>query len=53
MTNSRLQAHCAKEIYASAGVRGFFVGFSACALRAMPANAAAFGGFELAMSLLP
>ena len=52
-TGGPLQAHCAKEIYGSAGLRGFFLGFSACALRAMPANAAAFGGFELAMSLLP
>lgn len=43
----------AQQIWRTAGVRGFFVGFSACCLRAMPANAAAFAGFELAMSTLP
>jgi hypothetical protein len=34
-------------------VRGFFVGFSPCALRAVPANAAAFTAFEWAMRALP
>eukprot|EP00040_Diaphanoeca_grandis_P022477 m.120790 g.120790 ORF g.120790 m.120790 type:complete len:307 (-) comp28830_c1_seq2:144-1064(-) len=45
--------HVAEEIWVTKGVRGFFVGFSACALRAMPANAAAFAGFSFAMSMLP
>jgi len=46
-------AHAAWEIWRRAGLRGFFVGFAPCALRAMPANAAAFAGFEAAMSVLP
>ena len=41
---------CAVELYASAGLRGFWRGFLPCVLRAFPANAAAFGGFQLAMS---
>ena len=46
-------ASAAREIWVTSGYRGFFAGFTPCALRAMPANAAAFAGFELAMYLLP
>eukprot|EP00039_Didymoeca_costata_P030030 m.27606 g.27606 ORF g.27606 m.27606 type:complete len:298 (+) comp7911_c0_seq4:125-1018(+) len=42
-----------REIYLKEGVRGFFVGFVPCVLRAFPANAAAFLGFEMAMRYLP
>ena len=40
-------ASAAREIWVTSGYRGFFAGFTPCALRAMPANAAAFAGFEL------
>lgn len=43
----------AQIILREQGVRGFFVGFTPCLLRAVPANAAAFSAFELAMYLLP
>ena len=43
----------AREVYRNQGVRGFFVGFLPCILRAVPANAAAFSCFEIAMHLLP
>ena len=46
-------AAAARDVWATAGYRGFFAGFAPCALRAMPANAAAFAGFEAAMYLLP
>lgn len=42
-----------RHTYAKEGVRGFFVGFTPCVLRAFPANAAAFMGFEMAMRVLP
>ena len=42
-----------RSVYRAEGIRGFFVGFTPCALRAFPANAAAFMGFEAAMWLLP
>ena len=42
-----------RTIYRAEGLRGFFVGFTPCALRAVPANAAAFTAFETAMRLLP
>ena len=42
-----------RKIYRTEGVRGFFVGFTPCALRAVPANAAAFTAFETIMQLLP
>jgi solute carrier family 25 (mitochondrial carnitine/acylcarnitine transporter), member 20/29 len=42
-----------RSIWAKEGIRGFFVGFSPCVVRAFPANAAAFMGFEMAMRLLP
>jgi len=46
-------AGAARDIYAEAGWRGFFRGFSPCILRAFPANAACFLAFELMMKLLP
>jgi solute carrier family 25 carnitine/acylcarnitine transporter 20/29 len=42
-----------RSIWAKEGLRGFFVGFSPCVVRAFPANAAAFMGFEMAMRFLP
>lgn len=42
-----------RQVYRKEGLRGFFLGFTPCALRAFPANAAAFLGFELAMRILP
>jgi solute carrier family 25 carnitine/acylcarnitine transporter 20/29 len=42
-----------RQVYRKEGIRGFFVGFTPCAIRAFPANAAAFLGFELAMRILP
>jgi len=45
--------HAAQHIRRTDGWRGFAVGFVPCVLRAFPANAAAFLGFELAMRLLP
>ncbi|KAJ1900716.1 Mitochondrial carrier protein ymc2 [Kickxella alabastrina] len=40
---------CAKKIMAQEGVKGFFRGITPCLLRAAPANAATFIGFEMAM----
>ena len=45
-------ASAARDIWTTSGYRGFFAGFTPCALRAMPANAAAFAGFEMAMYVL-
>jgi solute carrier family 25 carnitine/acylcarnitine transporter 20/29 len=42
-----------RHILVKEGWRGFFVGFAPCMLRAFPANAAAFFGFEMANRLLP
>lgn len=42
----------AVAIYTDAGLAGFWRGFTPCALRAFPANAAAFTGFSLAMDFL-
>eukprot|EP00041_Stephanoeca_diplocostata_P021271 m.491295 g.491295 ORF g.491295 m.491295 type:complete len:347 (+) comp21784_c0_seq29:296-1336(+) len=42
-----------RQVYRAEGVRGFFVGFAPCVIRAFPANAAAFVGFELAMRYIP
>ena len=42
-----------RQIWRKEGARGFLVGFTPCAVRAFPANAAAFLGFELAMRTLP
>eukprot|EP00667_Euglena_gracilis_P015608 EG_transcript_16245 len=45
--------HCATLIYRQHGPRGFLVGLAPCMLRSIPANAAAFTAYELAMHLLP
>lgn len=45
--------HAIRTIYATEGWRAFFAGFTPCAMRAFPANAAAFVGFELALRVLP
>lgn len=45
--------HAFKTIYRQEGYRAFFAGFTPCVLRAFPANAAAFVGFELALRALP
>lgn len=37
---------CAKSIYRSSGIKGFYSGIIPCLLRAPPANAATFLGFE-------
>ena len=42
----------AAQLYAEAGLRGFWRGFTPCILRAFPANAAAFGGFAVAMDAM-
>ena len=43
---------CARALWAEAGPRGFYKGFSAAMLRAFPANAAAFTAFDLTMRAL-
>ena len=43
---------CARQTFAKEGVAGFFKGFTPCILRAAPANAVTFLGFEMAMRLL-
>ncbi|KAJ1917764.1 Mitochondrial carrier protein ymc2 [Mycoemilia scoparia] len=43
---------CVRQIMAKDGVKGFFRGITPCLLRAAPANAATFLGFELAMRVL-
>lgn len=45
-------ADCARQLYAQYGIKGFFRGFTPCILRAVPANAATFGAYELAQKLL-
>ena len=40
--------NCSKEIKAEAGWRGFWVGFSACTVRAIGANAIMFMAYEYA-----
>lgn len=44
--------HVMKDIYATRGLRGFFVGFGPTILRAAPANAATFVAFEQTMRLI-
>jgi solute carrier family 25 (mitochondrial carnitine/acylcarnitine transporter), member 20/29 len=44
---------CFRQILRHEGWRGLFVGFAPCMLRAFPANAAAFFGFEMANRVLP
>jgi len=43
---------CIRSTYATSGIPGFFRGFVPCILRAAPANAATFLGFEMAMRFL-
>ena len=43
---------CVRKTMAAEGVRGFFRGITPCLLRAAPANAATFVGFEMAMRAL-
>ncbi|KAJ2782014.1 Mitochondrial carrier protein ymc2 [Coemansia javaensis] len=45
-------ADCVRKILARDGVRGLFRGLTPCLLRAAPANAATFVGFELALRAL-
>ncbi|KAF9896630.1 Mitochondrial carrier protein ymc2, partial [Lobosporangium transversale] len=40
---------CARQTMAKEGIAGFFKGFAPCILRAAPANAVTFLGFEMAM----
>ena len=42
---------CALDIYRTAGIKGFYSGLVPCLLRAPPANAATFAGFELTVRL--
>lgn len=42
---------CAKRIYKSSGIKGFYRGIVPCLLRAPPANAATFLGFEWSLRL--
>lgn len=42
----------ARTIYASRGIRGFFSGLGVAVLRAFPANAALFVGYEYTKKLL-
>lgn len=39
---------CAQEIYRNEGVRGFWVGFSACSYRAFLVGAVEFTAYEVA-----
>ncbi|KAJ1957202.1 Mitochondrial carrier protein ymc2 [Dipsacomyces acuminosporus] len=43
---------CAKKIIRHEGYKGFFRGIAPCLLRAAPANAATFIGFEMAMRVM-
>ncbi|KAF9435056.1 Mitochondrial carrier protein ymc2 [Entomortierella beljakovae] len=43
---------CARQTLAKEGIAGFFKGFAPCILRAAPANAVTFLGFEMAIRLL-
>ncbi|KAJ1673378.1 Mitochondrial carrier protein ymc2 [Spiromyces aspiralis] len=43
---------CVRKIMATEGIPGFFRGIAPCLLRAAPANAATFVGFEMAMRAL-
>eukprot|EP00808_Paulinella_micropora_P027516 g76614.t1 len=45
--------HAARTIYKTEGLKAFGAGFVPCALRAFPANAAAFLCFEASLSVLP
>lgn len=41
--------NCAYDIYRTAGFRGFYSGLAPCLMRAPPANAATFAGFEITL----
>jgi len=43
---------CARKIYASQGVKGFFKGFTPCIIRSIPANAACFAVYEQARKFM-
>ncbi len=43
---------CAIDIYRTSGVRGFYSGLVPCLMRAPPATAATFAGFELSMRFM-
>ena len=45
--------HCARTLHAKEGLPAFFRGFTPCLVRSLPANAAAFFAFDLAMQYLP
>lgn len=47
-----LMREAAKSIYENHGISGFYRGLSPCLLRALPVNAAIFGGFEFMMKHL-
>jgi solute carrier family 25 carnitine/acylcarnitine transporter 20/29 len=49
----RGMADAARVIYTENGIRGFFKGFTPCALRAFPANASCFLAFEVVLKILP
>jgi solute carrier family 25 carnitine/acylcarnitine transporter 20/29 len=42
---------CAVDIYKTSGVKGFYSGLVPCLMRAPPANAATFAGFEICVRL--
>ncbi len=42
---------CAMDIYRTAGFKGFYSGLVPCLMRAPPANAATFAGFEICVRL--
>jgi solute carrier family 25 carnitine/acylcarnitine transporter 20/29 len=43
---------CVKKTFKSQGLKGFYKGFSACILRAGPANGATFVAYEVVMNLI-
>jgi solute carrier family 25 (mitochondrial carnitine/acylcarnitine transporter), member 20/29 len=43
---------CVRKTFRAEGMIGFYRGFSACMLRAGPANAATFAAYELAMNVM-
>lgn len=44
--------HCISKVYAKEGIAGFFKGFTPAIIRAFPANAACFLGYEYTKELL-
>ena len=44
--------HCARFVYSTRGVRGFFAGWTVCSLRAFPTNAVTFLLYEQCRRLL-